>query len=181
MNKFSSIFGQILQIFSKHEFCEAVQATGANHGEKGFTCWQQFVGMMFCQLGQAQSLREICGGLASCLGKLKHLGVDAAPSRSTLSYANEHRTWQLYREIFYQLLVTRLKDNADFSVGQVNPAPANRNILSDQIIQFVGFSSRRKCPDPLRMIKIWDEENEQVIVLLTNHLKFGSTTIAAGV
>jgi hypothetical protein len=38
------------------------------------------------------------------LGKLKHLGVDAAPRRSTLTYANEHRLWQLYQKVFYQLL-----------------------------------------------------------------------------
>jgi len=104
VNKFSSIFGQILQLFSKREFYEAVQETGAEKGAKGFTCWQQFVGMLFCQLGQAHSLREICGGLASGLGKLKHLGVTAAPNRSTLSYANEHRPWQLYERLFYRFL-----------------------------------------------------------------------------
>lgn len=104
MNKFSSIFGQILQIFSKQEFYQAVMRTSAERGAKGFSCWQQFVAMMFCQLGQAQSLREICGGLASSLGKLRHLGVKGAPNRSTLSYANEHRPWQLYQTIFYQLL-----------------------------------------------------------------------------
>lgn len=104
MNKFNNIFGQILQIFSKREFYKAVMETAAERGAKRFTCWQQFVAMMFCQIGQAHSLREICGGLASCFGKLRHLGVKEAPNRSTLSYANEHRPWQLYREIFYQLL-----------------------------------------------------------------------------
>ena len=62
----------------------------------GSTCWGQFVAMLFCQLGRAQSLREICGGVAAREGKLKHLGLPAAPARSTLAYANEHRTWQLY-------------------------------------------------------------------------------------
>jgi hypothetical protein len=60
--------------------------------------------MLFCQLGQAHSLREICGGLATSEGKLRHLGVGRAPSRSTLSYANEHRPWQLYETIFQQVL-----------------------------------------------------------------------------
>jgi hypothetical protein len=72
MNKF---FDQILQIFSNKEFYEAVMQTKAERGAKGFTCWSQFVAMLFCQIGQAQSLREICGGLASCFGKLRHLGV----------------------------------------------------------------------------------------------------------
>jgi len=47
--------------------------------------------MLFCQLGRAHSLREICQGLAASEGKLKHLGVPTAPSRSTLAYANQHR------------------------------------------------------------------------------------------
>ena len=104
MNKFNSIFGQILQIFPRSEFYSAVLETGAERRAKGFSSWQQFVAMLFCQIGQAHSLREICGGLASCLGKLRHLGIDSAPKRSTLSYANEHRPWQLYEKIFYQLL-----------------------------------------------------------------------------
>jgi len=49
-------------------------------------------------------LRQICGGLATCLGKLKHLGIDNAPKRSTLSYANEHQQWQLYQKMFFHLL-----------------------------------------------------------------------------
>ncbi|MBZ5625857.1 MAG: DUF4372 domain-containing protein, partial [Acidobacteriia bacterium] len=48
----------------------------------------QFMAMLFCQLGRAHSLREICGGLACCEGQLKHLGVPLAPKRSTLAYAN---------------------------------------------------------------------------------------------
>jgi hypothetical protein len=104
MNQFSSIFGQILQIFPKSEFYSAVRETQSEKGAKGFTCWGQFVAMLFRQVGQAHSLREICGGLSSCLGKLKHLGIETAPSRSTLSYANEKRPWQLYEKVFYQLL-----------------------------------------------------------------------------
>jgi hypothetical protein len=60
--------------------------------------------MLFCQLGHAKSLREICGGLAASEGKLRHLGLPTAPSRSTLAYANEHRPWQLQRTVFEQLL-----------------------------------------------------------------------------
>jgi hypothetical protein len=104
MNKCSSIFGQILQIFSKREFYQAVMETGAERKAKGFTSWEHFVAMLFCQVRQAHSLREICGGLASCMGKLKHLGIEKGPNRSTLSYANEHRPWELYQRIFYQLL-----------------------------------------------------------------------------
>jgi hypothetical protein len=98
------MFGQVLQIFSKQDFYSAVKETGAEKGAKGFSSWDQFVAMLFCHLGQARSLREISGGLASCFGKLKHLGIKDAPPRSTLSYANSKRPWQLYETVFYQLL-----------------------------------------------------------------------------
>ena len=287
MNKFSSIFGQILHLFSRREFFEAVQATGSEHGAKGFACWDQFVAMLFCQLAQAHSLREICGGLASCFGKAKHLGLKKAPKRSTLSYANEHRPWQLYERIFYHLLsrcrqldfgkrrfrfknklfsldatvielcaslfdwakfrqtkgavklhllldhdgylpvfahitegkvheikvaqmmtfppgsivaidrgyidydlfwkwtgegvffVTRQKDNARYQVLEERPVPLNRNIIRDQIIALEGFYSQQKYPGALRRMEVWDEVNEKVIVLLTNHMGFGATTISS--
>ena len=102
MNKFSSIFSQLLQLFPRIEFQHLVNKTQAERGAKGFTCWAQFVSMEFCQLGRAHSLREITGGLRSCEGKLKHLGI-TAPSHSTLSYANEHRPWELYERVFLQL------------------------------------------------------------------------------
>ncbi len=103
MNRFCSIFSQLLQLFPKTEFYEAVKKTQAERHTKGFSCWGQFVAMLFCQLGRAHTLREITGGLRSCEGKLQHLGINA-PSRSTLAYANQHRPWQLYQEIFLKLL-----------------------------------------------------------------------------
>lgn len=287
MNKFNSIFGQILQIFSQQEFYRAVHETLAEKSVKGFSCWGQFVAMLFCQLGQAHSLREICGGLATCLGKLKHLGIHEAPKRSTLAYANAHRPWQLYQKVFYQLLgkcrvlaygkkpfrfknklfsldatlielcvtlfdwakyrqtkgaiklhllldhdgylpvfaamtagnvhevniahtlkfpkgsilaidrgyvdyqqfarwteagiffVTREKDNAAYRVVEKRPVPENRNIIKDQLIEVTGYYSAKKCPYLLRRIEAWDETNERLIVLWTNHLEFGATTIAS--
>lgn len=104
MNQFNSVFGQILQIFSRNDFQREVNALQAEKGSKGFSCWDQFVAMMFCQLGHAHSLREICGGIACSLGKIKHLGLSQAPKHSTLAYANEHRPWQLFERVFHQLL-----------------------------------------------------------------------------
>ena len=103
MSGFSSMFSQLLKLFPRTEFQALVKRTHAERHARGFTCWGQFVAMLFCQLGRAHSLREICGGLRSSEGKLKHLGI-TAPARSTLAYANEHRPWQLYRAVFQELL-----------------------------------------------------------------------------
>ena len=286
MNKCSSIFGQILQIYNRYDFEKVVRETKSEKGTKGFSSWDQFVAMLFCQLGQAHSLREICGGLATCLGKMKHLGVNGAPHRSTLAYANEHRPWELYQKMFYYLLakcqpltkgkkkfrfknkllsldastvelcstlfdwarfrqtkgavklhllldhegylpvfalitegvvhevniardlifpkgsilavdrgytdyslfaqwtqsgvyfVTRQKDNATYRVVEEKTVPTNRHILKDEIITFTGYYAEKHCPHPLRRIEVDDVENNRVIVLLTNHLEFGATTIA---
>lgn len=104
MRKFNSIFSQLLGIFSRADFSVAVKRHGAERAAKGFDCWTQFVAMLFCQLGRAHSLREICSGLASVEGKLNHLGVGDAPKRSTLSYANAHRPAALFKEVFFQVL-----------------------------------------------------------------------------
>lgn len=104
MQRFCSIFSQLLQLFPRLEFEQAVRAHQAERHMRGFPCWGQFVAMLFCQLVQARSLREICGGLAATEGRLKHLGLDGAPKRSSLAYANQHRPWQLYQSVFELLL-----------------------------------------------------------------------------
>jgi hypothetical protein len=75
--------------------------------------------------------------------------------------------------------VTRMKDNAVYQVIEERKLPANRPIRADQIIRLTGTSAEVKCPHLLRRVVVWDDVNEREIVLLTNHLTFGSTTIAA--
>jgi hypothetical protein len=241
--------------------------------------------MLFCQLGRAHSLREICGGLASVEGKLRHLGVGNAPARSTLSYANAHRPAELFEDLFYDLLgrcqalagprkfrfknklysldatvidlclsvfdwakfrrakgavklhllldhdgylptfclmtegrvheinvartlelpagavvvmdrgyvdylwldaldaqgvffVTRLKDNALFSIAETLSAPKG-GILADDIILLPGSGKSLNPDRVMRRVVVWDEVNEREIVLLTNNFKLAASTIAA--
>jgi len=285
MREFASIFSQLLAIFSRSQFETAVRRRKAEHGAKGFDCWTQFVAMLFCQLGRAHSLREICGGLASVEGKLRHLGVANAPVRSTLSYANAHRPAELFEDVFLDLLgrcqaltgprkfrfknklysldatvidlclsvfdwakfrrakgavklhllldhdgylptfclmtegrvheinvartlelpsgavvvmdrgyvdylwldaldaqgvffVTRLKENALFSIAETLSAPKGR-ILADDIILLPGSGKSLNPDRVLRRVVVWDEVNEREIVLLTNNFKLAASTIAA--
>jgi len=104
MVRHASLFSQLIALFHRQKFYELVYRHRSERYAKGYQSWEHFVAMLFCQLAQAKSLREISGGLASCLGKLRHLGVKSAPNKSTLSYANAHRPWQLFQDLFYQLL-----------------------------------------------------------------------------
>src|SRR5262249_15530028 len=241
--------------------------------------------MLFCQLGQARTLREICGRLAASEGKLKHLGVAQAPNKSTLAYANQHRPWQLYQKVFETLfsrcqalapgarrrfrfrnplmsidgtlielcasmydwarywrtkgaaklhlaldhegslpgfavitegkasevkvardwhfepgtilvfdrgyvdyrwyqrltdegvfLVTRLRHDAHYKVIESKAIPQHRKILKDEVIELGSHWYKRQAR--YRRIEVWVEERQEVLVLLTNHLQFGATTIA---
>lgn len=288
MMRSTSLFSQLLSLFDRNSFNRLVRKHQAERYSKGFSCWDQFVAMLFCQLAQAKSLREICGGLACTLGKVKHLGLQGAPNKSTLSYANSHRPWELYRDLFYQTLdvcrqasmdirrkfrfknkllsldsttislclslfpwadfrrtkggvklhllldhdgylptfaiigkgrlhesqmasqvplakgsivamdrgyndyqlfgtwtkqeiyfVTRMKSSAVYRVLMQYDLPKKSNILSDEIIRLEGLGADKKCPYLLRRVVVFDAKNEREIVLLTNHLEFGATTIAA--
>jgi Transposase DDE domain/Domain of unknown function (DUF4372) len=100
----TSLFSQLLSLLNRHQFERRVREHQAERASKGFSCWSQLVSMMFCQLAQAKSLREISDGLACCEGKLNHLGLEQGPKRSTLSYANAKRPWRLFEALFYDQL-----------------------------------------------------------------------------
>ena len=102
----ASLFSQVLRVFDRTAFTSLVLQHKTERYSKGFTSWTHFVSMLFCQLAQAKSLREICGSLACTVGKLKHLGVLLAPNKSTLSYANKQRPWVFFKDLFYMTLKT---------------------------------------------------------------------------
>jgi hypothetical protein len=284
MNRVCSIFSQMLRLIPRTAFQKAVTEHKAERHARGFTCWGQLVAMLFCHLGQARSLREICNGLAASEGKLKHLGVPNAPRRSTLAYANEHRPWELYETVFHQLLgqceneargkkkfrfknklvsvdstsidlcaeiydwaqykrtkgavklhlvldnegylpcfavitdgkshdvtvgrtlrfargtivvmdkgyvdyrwwqqmtedgvyfVTRFKQDLKYEVVSERDVPKNSKVRRDIDIRIT--PARQEFELNLRLVTVWDEGKGQELTFLTNHLKFGATTIA---
>lgn len=75
--------------------------------------------------------------------------------------------------------VTRQKSDAAYRIVEERRPPQNSNITKDRVIQFTGWKSFKKCPCKLRMVEVDDEANNRTITILTNHLDFGATTIAA--
>lgn len=290
MVRTASLFSQLLQQIPRVEFERLVKHHGAQRGAKGYSCWNQLVSMLFCHLARADSLREICNGLACCLGKLVHVGIDRRPNKSTLSYANANRTAGLFEDLLWTTLdhfrsngyfggsrhrfrfknklfsldsttislclslfpwakfrrvkggvklhilldhddymptfadvssakendqivlknlrlnpgsiivadaayndfavysawteqgiyfVTRMKRNTVYEVVERLSVPRNRNIVSDELILLTGQRAPGRCPHLLRRVVVYDRENSRQIVLLTNHLEFGATTISA--
>ena len=98
-----SLFGQILTRFDRYSFKKLVAHYQSDKHSKGITSWTHFVSMIFCQLANANSLRDISNGLLSAAGNLNHYGVSRAPKKSSLSYINKHRIWELFRDYYFAL------------------------------------------------------------------------------
>mgnify|MGYP001041382490 CR=1 FL=1 len=103
MSHYHTIFGQMLQMFSRFEFQKTVKETKTEYHARGFSSWNHFTAMLFGQLSGQDSLRGIEAGLATQAKTLYHLGVNPI-HRSTLSYANEHRSHELFKKIFEWML-----------------------------------------------------------------------------
>ncbi|MCP3850577.1 MAG: IS4 family transposase, partial [Gammaproteobacteria bacterium] len=71
--------------------------------QKGYNSWAHLIAMLFCQFANSQSVRDISNGLRSATGNLNHLGISKAPSKSSVSYQNKHRNWELFRDYYYAL------------------------------------------------------------------------------
>jgi hypothetical protein len=99
MEKYTSVFGQMLQMISRYDFQKAVTHYGTERHSKGFSSWTHFVALLFGQLAGQDGLRGVEAGLASQEKKLYHLGIRSA-KRSTLSYANIHRSHEVFKRVF---------------------------------------------------------------------------------
>jgi len=75
--------------------------------------------------------------------------------------------------------VTRLKSNARYRVAERRDVSRYKNISSDQIIEFSGFYSSKKCPLRLRRIRVKDPQTGKYIVLLINQMNWSPKTVAA--
>lgn len=98
-----TLFAQILQKIERTTFKKLVASHESNKHSKGNDSWTHFVTMLFCQFSGSNSLREVCNGMRSATGELNHLGVGKAMNKSSHSYNNETRTWELFRDVYNSL------------------------------------------------------------------------------
>lgn len=284
-----NLFSQIISKLDRGSFKSLVEAHQADKHQKGYNSWTHLVSMLFCQFAKSQSVRDISNGLRSATGNLNHLGIQKAPSKSTISYQNKNRDWHLFKDYYYRLLsqlgqqmnikqskfrikskiflldsstislclslfdwakyktakgavkmhtlldydgnlpayvnitngktadnkgaydvpllansvivadryyndfsllnvwdsnsvyfVVRHKENLKFKSIKELELPENRHqhILKDEIIEFTGTKAKQNYPKRLRRVAIWDDENQQVIELITNQMSWTANTIS---
>jgi len=99
-----TLLSQIISLLPRENFIKLVRKYNSNKYVKGVDSWTHLVSMLFCHLAKAGSVRDISNGLRSITGNISHLGMKRVPSKSSLSYINQHRDWKLFRDYYFQLL-----------------------------------------------------------------------------
>ncbi len=118
MNKGKYVFTQITSFLPQRPFDRIVEKYNGNRYVKHFTCWNQLLAMMFGQLTNRDSLRDLIVALDAHSAKSYHLGFGKNVSRSNLSKANENRDYRIFEEFAYLLIDTARKKlvNDDFKI-----------------------------------------------------------------
>lgn len=256
---------------------------------KGIDTRTHLVSMVFMQLSDSTSLRDIANGLLSAEGNLNHFGITRAPAKSSLSYLNKNRNYEVFKDIFYELLnrlcseitpmrqyakqikrkisildsttitlcldlfdwakyqtskgaiklhtvldydsglpsyavlsdgkqsditaaramnfasnsilvmdrgyvdyewladldsrgihfVTRLKSNANIEIMEKYLTDdKDEHILSDEDIRLSSLKGQKAYPKNLRIVKVYDEKNDQTLILLTNNMSWTANTVS---
>lgn len=102
-----TLLSQIINSLNRDSFNRIVKKHKSDKHSKGINSWTHFVAMLFCQMAKANSIREIVYGLRSMEGNLNHLGImQKVPSKSSLSYINAHRNWEVFRDFYFELYNT---------------------------------------------------------------------------
>ena len=120
MNQGKYVFSQLMSFVSHNDFIACVQRYNGDYKVKDFSCWKQFLCMAFGQLTHRESLSDTMLCLSRLEGKLYHLGIGKAVSKSTLSIANEKRDWRIYADLAQLLIVAAKHLYAEDSALEVH-------------------------------------------------------------
>lgn len=103
MRKLETIFGELLKLVPRYQFEKAVQQHQGDHYVKHNTTWRQYITILFSQIKQKDSIRDIVTGWSAFASRWYHLGMGII-SRSTFSDAHNRRDYRIFERLFYHLL-----------------------------------------------------------------------------
>lgn len=132
--------------------------------------------------GYLPNFAHITDGKTSDVKALKNDMLEAIsfPKNSIIVLDRGYNDYKLFshwciQEIYF---VTKMKSNAVYTVTKNRSLPDNSPIIKVQEIRLTGFYSKKECPFLLRRIEVYDEENDLIIVLLTNNMKLAASTVS---
>lgn len=106
MNAGRTVFSELVEFLPHKEFQKCVARYGGDSNPRGFSCWDQYLAMVFAQLTYRESLRDTEACLGAMRGKLYHMGFRGRVARSTLADANDTHDWRIYADFAPVLIAT---------------------------------------------------------------------------
>ncbi len=115
MNKSKYVFAQLIEFLDSDKFRHLVDKYDGNRYVKHFTCWNQLLALMFGQLSNRESLRDLIVALEAHQSKRYHLGLGREPiAKTTFATANQNRDYRIFEEFaFYMMDLARSKRAVD--------------------------------------------------------------------
>jgi hypothetical protein len=163
MNKHNTVLGQMIALISRSRFEKLVKEHKTERGAKGLRSWTQFVTMLFSQLTGQHGLRSLEQGMNSQRNGWYHLGIrDRAREvkRSTLSYANAHRSADLFKAVFASLLIQAQSQPGRHGFKFKNPLYSIDSTTIDLCLALFPWADFRKSKSGIKLTVKLDHQGK---------------------
>lgn len=160
MNKDKYVFAQLATFLDPYKFHRIVKKHDGDKYVKSYTCWNQLLTMMFGQLSNRESLRDLVVAMEAHAGKLFHLGIGKSVTRSNLSKANEQRDHRIFEEYAYFMIEqARKKRQAEiFKLG--GSVYAFDSTTIDLCLEMFEWAKFRQHKGGIKMHTLFDVETQ---------------------
>jgi hypothetical protein len=127
MNQGKYVFSQIIGLLSYKKFQTIVNRHSGDYKVRDFNCWKQFLCMAFGQLTHRESISDTMLCLRANSSKMYHIGIGEVVALSTITRANENRSYKIYEELAMMLI----KDAKALYLDENNlDVPINSNVFA---------------------------------------------------
>ena len=160
MNKGKYVFSQLLSFLDPFVFLRISKKYGGDKYVKTFSCWNQLAVMMFGQLSNRESLRDLVLATHAHANKAFHLGFGKHASKSTLAYANANRDYRIFEEFAYRVMAEARQCRATeiFKLG--GKAYAFDSSTIDLCLSVFGWALFRKKKGGIKLHTLYDIETQ---------------------
>lgn len=159
MNNGKYVFAQIASFLPSRIFDKCVSKYEGNKWVKHFSCWNQLMCMMFGQLSNRDSFRDLLVCIEAHSSKYYHLGFGKNVSRSNLATANEKRDYRIYEDFAYELIKiarTVCIQDSDFNLGIKNNVYAFDATVIDLCLSVFWWASFRQTKGAVKLHALYD-------------------------
>lgn len=152
MPRNSFILGQFLALLPRYEFQRIVNKYNGDYRTKHFKCWDQLACMIFAQIRQERSLRDIDVSLNAHARKLYHTGIQQCP-KSTLADANEQRDYRIFEDFAKTLMHRARREyaNTELAIDVNNAVYALDASVIDLTLSLYPWAKFRKAKGAIKL------------------------------